>query len=89
MIDSIESNASPKGTWVILAESYGKFRPAERITFYEYAGTFYSVIDRLGYRAKTLVYQYDSREEGNLHFTRMKLESTMIGNIFRKDGRSR
>ncbi len=88
MIDMIESEADPKGTWIILDESCGRFRPAERVTFYEYADRFFCVIDRMGSRARTIGYQYDSREEGNLHFTRMKLESAVIGNIFVKDRRS-
>lgn len=85
IIDSIEIHANPKGTWVILAESYGKFRPVERITFYEYEDKYFCVIDRMGYRGKTLGYQYDNREEGNLHFNRMKIETAIIGNLFKKD----
>lgn len=88
VVDKLETFAVCKGTWVILAEQCGKYRLVERVSFYEYNDTHYSVIDRLGNRGKTIVYRYDSKDEGNIHFNQIKIETVVIGNLFRRDKRS-
>ena len=85
LVNVLEGYGFYKGTWVIMAQSYGHYRVAERVSFYEYQDTFFSVIDRFGNRGKTIVYMYKNKEEGNNHFNKIKEKTEEIGLLFRKD----
>ena len=85
MIDVVEATASLKGSWIILENKYGKQKLTERVSFYEKDGSLFSIIDRSG---SSKIYQYNNREEGNLHFNQMKLITAAVGGCFLKDKRS-
>ena len=85
MLDVIEASGEPKASWIIIEDKYGKNKLTERISFYEIKGNLFSIVDR---SSKTRIYQYENREEGNLHFNQMKLTVACVGGYFLKDKRS-